>query len=157
MRKNKLILALSLWSVVCSLWSAAYAQNSGPQAPPVDIAISAPDNAVVGAMIPVTIKVTPSVDMHADISCLLPQGIMPVPEQGVRIMPYHPRGIPNIERIKQYRLIVNLWVGPMKANETKEFTFHVKAAQKGSYSLICVVQALAKWGEKEGSLTLNVN
>jgi hypothetical protein len=135
-----------------------HAQTSTqPQPPPVDIVISAPNNPVVGTEIPITIKVKPQVDMHADISCALPLNVEPVYEKGVRIMPYHSRGIPNIKRQIQCRLSAGLWAGPLKAGETKEFTFKVKTTQKGSYLLICVVQALAKWGEKEGSLVVNVN
>jgi hypothetical protein len=124
----------------------------------VDIAISAPDNLQTGQEIPITIKVTPQTDMHADISCLLPKGVMPIHGKGMHIMPYPQRGMfSNIERQKQYRLSVGLCRGLLKAGETKELIFKVKISQKGSYNLLCVVNSRVNRGEKNAALIINVH
>ena len=68
-------------------------------------------------------------------------------------MPYHQHGLPR----PNYHLAVGLRHGPIKAGETKEFTFNIKVANKGAYTLICQVQTPGKWNVKEEPLTLNIN
>jgi hypothetical protein len=122
-----------------------------------DIQFTTPVDSSAGAEIPVTMKITPQEDIRADISCLLPKGVMPVPGKGVHIMPYYQRGIPNMDRQKQYRFSAGLFRGLLKAGETKEFTFSIKAPQKGSYNLLGVVNSMPNWEEKDAVLTVNVN
>jgi hypothetical protein len=71
-------------------------------------------------------------------------------------MPYRQRRLPGPGRQKEYRFAAGLWVGPLRAGKTKEFIFHIKIAQKGSYQLVCIVDALAKWGVKEQPLIVNI-
>ena len=61
-----------------------------------------------------------------------------------------------MERQKQYRISLDLLRGLLKAGDTKEVTFHIKAIQPGTYTLICIVQSFAKRAEKEASLLLNL-
>jgi hypothetical protein len=153
----KKILLLGCFCLLITV-SFVYAQTSTqPQPPPVDITITAPDNPQVGQEIPITIKVTPQADMRGDISCLLPKGVQPIHEKGIHIRPYHQRGLPDMERQKQYRFSLDLSRSLLKAGETKEFSFKVKISQKGSYNLRCVVNSQPKLGEKSAILTVNIN
>jgi hypothetical protein len=142
--------------------SSAFGQpNSGPLPPPVNIEIATASVPKTGEEIELIIKVTPQEDMHADISCLLPEGVEPIREQGVRIMPFRENQMPinrrQLMRRMNYRFSAGLWVGPLPANQTKEFVLRVNIANPGNYELICRVDALAKWGEKEKIFTINVN
>jgi len=127
-----------------------------PLTPPVDIAITASDNLQISQDITVTIRITPRKDMNLDADCLIPNGVMPVSQPDLRIMPYHMNGLNGMPAQPQYYFAIGLMRGPIKAGETKEFTFQVKAAQKGSYTFICLAQIPGKWGEKKESLTLNI-
>ena len=151
-----LLFLLSLLTTVDS-----FAQNN-PVAPvlpvpPVTLEYSLSGTPQAGTPIAITIKVTPQADMHLDINCLLPQGVQPVIEQGIRIAPYREKFTPNPERQQNYYLGANLWVGLVKAGETKTFTFHITASKSGSYNFICLTDALKQWGQKELDFTVDVN
>jgi len=125
--------------------------------PPVTLEYSLSGTPQAGIPIAITIKVIPQQDMHLDINCLLPQGVQPVIEPGIRIAPYREKFTPNLERQQNYHLGANLWVGPAKAGEAKQFTFHVTAAKSGSYNFVCLADALKQWGQKELDFTIDVN
>ena len=127
-----------------------FAQGSGePQPPPVNIEISMRTISKVGGTVELKIKVTPEEDMHADISCLLPEGIKPVREKGVIVRPCMEREGLDLQQQTRYMEAIELWVGPLEAGATKEFSFQVLIPDKEKYEFIARVEALAKWGVKE--------
>jgi hypothetical protein len=134
----------SILFFLCLFFIPAFAQ-SFPLPPPVSLECSTIGTPEAGKNIPITVKVTPQEDMYLDISCFVPQGIMPVYGKGIRIRPHNGQ------------LVVGLWVGPLPGRITREFTFQVTAGGTGSYKLVCAAQALARWGETEEAYTLNVN
>ena len=101
--------------------------------------------------IPVTVKVTPQEDMPIDVSVLVPKGVGPVANPGIKIMPCRDGYAYN------YWLTLGLWSGPLIGGETKIFTFEVTASQKGSYQFLFRAYPLVKWGATEEAYTLVVN
>lgn len=137
--------------------SYASAQSSpGPQPPPVDIKLAMVGAPRIGEKTEIKLTVTPLEDMDADISCLLPQGIEPIREEGIMLLPYRERYIYDIQREMEYQYAVGLWIGPLKAGITKEFTFHIIVPDKQLYQLIAHLEALAKWGAKEDVLVIDI-
>ncbi len=127
-----LLLAFVVLGIILTIFSfTGFAQNSGtndnsPQSPPVDIVFTSVNSPVAGQELTLTLKVTPLEDMHADISCLLPEGIAPIREDGIMVRPYMDRQPYNQEQQVRYSYAIGLWVGPLTANTAKEFTFRIK-------------------------------
>ncbi len=157
-----IFLAFFVLGIILRIFSSiGFAQTpvtsaNAPQPPPVDIVFTAVNTPIAGQELILTLKVTPLEDMHADISCLLPEGVEPIREDGIMVRPYMDRQPHNQEQQIRYRYAIGLWVGPLTANTAKEFTFRVKASDKGNYGLIAHVEALAKWGIKEEPLAINI-
>ena len=107
------------------------------------------------------LEVTPLEDMHLDISCVLPEGVIPVMDPGIMIQPYVGRSMLNLDDsfidMPMQRDVVVLSVGPVVGGQMKEFVFRVTIPEAGSYEFIAVVEALAKWGVKREKLIVNVN
>ena len=137
-----------------------------PEAPPVNIELTSDQSsAFAGETFKIRVKVTPQQTMHADIRCLLPEAIQPVRNPGIQIWPVakgkqvrrpEPSNGHGRQHLQLYKESVKLWVGLIPAGEVKEFSFLVNAPKKGNYKLIVVVEALAKWGEKEKELVIHV-
>ena len=140
-----------IWAILSSYGLAQEIGTgaAGPLSPPVDIEFSVGNISGVGEEVELKIKVTPQEDMHVDISCLLPWGIEPIRERGVMVRPYRSREPYDIEREMRYMEAIQLWVGPLEAGVTKEFSFRVVIPDKERYEFIARVEALAKWGVKE--------
>jgi len=156
----KICLFLVSASLLISL--SSFAQNNtaakiGSLPPPVTIEYSLAGTPQTGTPLAITIKVNSPENIPLRIKCLLPRGVMPVREPGVKIIPYRERHMPDMKRRKGYAFAVDLWMGSLKAGEPKTFTFHVTIPQKGSYNIICLAGALAKYGQKEQGYTLIVN
>ncbi|MFH1622390.1 MAG: hypothetical protein ABIA97_04635 [Candidatus Omnitrophota bacterium] len=136
------------------------ANSNGPMAPPLDIAFTLDNTPQVGGEAVLKLIVTPLEDMHLDISCALPDGVMPVMESGIRLQPYENRDINNMEAPTIYqpmcKEVVGLWVGPVAAGQTKEFVFSVTITESGNYEFVAVIEALAKWGIKQEVLIINI-
>lgn len=135
--------------------SYIFVQESGPLPPPVDIEFTMEDIPRVGEEVTLRLKVTPQEDMHADISCLLPEGIESIREKGLMVRPYRDRRYGEQQQTR-YRQAIELWVGPLKGGATKEFVFRVKVPDKERYELIARAEALAKWGVKEEILVIDI-
>ena len=137
------------------------AENGGPLPPPVEIAFTLENAPQAGGEAILKLIVTPLEDMHLDISCALPEGVMPVMEPGIRLQPYENRDINSMEAPTifqpMYKEAVGLWVGPVTAGQTKEFVFSITITESGNYEFVAVVEALAKWGVKQEILALDVN
>lgn len=132
------------------------ANTSEPLPPPIDIKFTLENVPIEGGEAIVKLKVTPSEDMHADISCLLSEAVEPVKEGEVVVRPYVGRHPSAGQQSTIYAETVELWVGFLEAGITKEFTFRVIIPDKNRYELIAVVEALAKWGMKEQSLVIDI-
>ena len=130
--------------------------SGGLQPPPIDIAFTLENSPQAGQEAVLKLKVIPFEDMHADISCLLPEGIEPVREAGVMVRPYEEKHWRNRQQQPSHIEVVQLWVGPLTAGTTKEFVFRVKVPDKERYELIARVEALAKWGIKEEVLVIEI-
>ena len=90
-------LAFLTWVMLVTLSSSAFAQAGGsPQPPPVDIELAAASTPQVGQELTLTLKVIPKENMYADISCLFPQGVKLVKEEGDSLRPYHEKNV-NIQ------------------------------------------------------------
>ncbi len=156
----KICFLLGFSYLVVNLTSFAQSNSTDPNLPsppPVTLVYSVAGTPQAGTPIAINVKVTPQEDMHLDINCLLPQGVEPVYEPGVRIIPYAEKYTSDTISRRGYLLMAGLWTGPLSAGVIQEFTFHVTVSQKGSYKLICLADALAKWGQQEADYTLNVN
>ncbi|MEK6714495.1 MAG: hypothetical protein AABY43_00405 [Candidatus Omnitrophota bacterium] len=129
-----------------------------PLPPPVNIEFTTENAPSIDTETVLKLKVTPQEDMHADISCLLPEGIEPIRKEGIIILPYDDRGQFFSDGPNQpvYTQKIELWVGPLETGIAKEFTFRVIISDKNKYELIAVVEALAKWGIKEQSLVMDI-
>ena len=133
----------------------------GPQPPPVEISLTMENTAVApGDDIVLHLEVTPLEDMHLDIRCVLPEGVVPAIDPGIMIQPYMGRSMflddPFTDMPVQRDSVV-LSVGPVVGGQMKEFVFRVTIPAAGSYEFIAVVEALAKWGIKEEVLVIGVN
>ena len=155
LRGQRLLLFLSL-ALTAGLTALPQSTFNLP-APPVTLEYSVSGAPKAGDQAAITITVTPQEDMHLDINCLLPRGVAPVIEPGVQIVPYREKFTPNLERQKNYRLGANIFTGPLKAGETKAFTFHVVISSSGTYNFVCLADALKTWGQKELDFSVDVN
>ncbi|TBR18799.1 hypothetical protein EPO66_01135 [bacterium] len=157
-----LFLSLFLLGIISALPSSIiFAQipgssDSGIPTPPVNIIFTTQNTPQIDVETTLILKVTPLEDMHADISCFLPEGIEPVRENGILARPYANRQQHNQGQQPRYRYAIELWVGPLSAGITKEFTFRVKVPDNKRYELLARVEALAKWGVKEEPLVINI-
>ncbi len=143
----------------CAFTRQIAASTGEPSSPPVNIEFTLENTPSVGEEAVLKLTVTPLEDMHADISCLLPEGIEVGREQGVMVRPYMGMGLeePLFHEQEQiiYTEVIELYVGLLKANITKEFTFRVIISDNQTYELIARVDALAKWGVKQKNLVIN--
>ncbi len=130
---------------------------AGSLPPPVDIEFGAETTPIVGEEIELKLKITPFEDMYVDISCLLPQGVKPVREKGVIVQPCRQEYLLYVQPETLYIEAIHLWAGRLKANIVKEFTFRIIIPDKQKYELIARIEALAKWGIKDGILTIDIN
>ncbi len=142
-------------SFFCVFTRQIAASTGGPLPPPVDINFTLENIPSVDEEVVLKLTVTPLEDMHADISCLLPEGIQLVREQGIMVLPARDRYFPDTSQEKTlYFEAIELYVGPLQANTTKEFTFRVIIPDNQIYELIARVEALAKWGVREEVLMI---
>lgn len=95
-------------------------ERSGPLPPPVDIEVTTENTPQVNQEVTLIIRVNPLEDIHADISCLLPEGVNVVRHEGIMVQPCMDRYQPEDTAEKRYNEAVGLWVGPMQANTVKE-------------------------------------
>lgn len=151
----------SIFLVTGVIWAifsfCAFTQEGGgPLPPPVEIEFTTENTPRVGEEVTLRLKVTPLEDMHADISCLLPEGIRPIREKGIIVRPCMDREWHRREQQTRYMEAVELWVGPLEGGITKEFVFRVVIPDKERYELIARVEALAKWGVKEEVLVIDI-
>jgi len=138
---------------VCSI----RADSVEPLPPPVNIEFTTESTPAVNTETIFKLKVTPQEAMHADISCLLPGGIEPVRDEGIMALPYEDSyPFPNTESQPIYTQKISLWVGPLEAGITKEFTLRAIIPDKNRYELIARVEALAKWGIKDEILVIDI-
>jgi hypothetical protein len=136
-------------------------ESGGILPPPVDITLTTQNIPAIGEAVTVVLRVTPLEDMHADIRCLLPEGVKPVMDPGLMVHLYEDRYLQSEQAFASYppvqREVIGLWVGPLPAGETKELVFRVTITEAGTYEFTAVVEALAKWGIKEETLSININ
>lgn len=124
-------------------------KRGGRLPPPVDIEATTENTPQVNQEVTLIIRVNPLEDMHADISCLLPEGVKAVRQEGIMVQPCMDRYLHEGHTEKRYNEAVGLWVGPMQGNTIKEFRFKVVMLEKEKYEFIVRFEALAKWGVKE--------
>ena len=151
-----------LTSLIWIIFSSVLAQEISPAParplpPPIDIEFDAETTPIAGEETELKLKIIPLENMHTDISCLLPQGVEPVREEGAIVQPCRQEHLLYSQPETIYIEAIRLWVGPLKANIAKEFTFRVIIPDKQKYELIARVEALAKWGVKEVILTIDIN
>lgn len=137
---------------------SVFAQESvEPLPPPIEIIFITENVPQLDSETVLKLRATPLEDMHAEITCFLPEGIEPVREKGILVRPYiNDRDMLNIEQAIKYTEVVDLWIGQLRAGITKEFSFRVIIHNKERYKLIARVAALEKWGEKEAVLNINM-
>jgi len=157
-------LSVTLCSALFVINSAAQsAVTGGPLPPPVEITFITQNAPAVGEDIQLILQVTALEDMHADIRCLLPEGVEGVMQPELMVMPVMGGGAPlflppdaDMSTLPQYTEEIILFTGPLVAGEIKEFTFSVKAHESGHYELAARVQAMAKWGSIDEPLILDI-
>lgn len=147
-----LICGMLLFSVIAQ---GAESAVERPLSPPVNIEFSIDSTPKLGEEVTLRLTITPLEDMHAEISCLLPEGVEVIREKGIMVRPYRER-FHTAQKLPMYRQAVVLSVGPLKGGITKEFVFRAKVSKVGQYELIAQLKALAKWGVKEEFLVLNI-
>lgn len=136
--------------------------GGGPQPPPVDISLTVENTTIAeNDEVVLYLKVMPLEDMHLDISCVLPEGAVPVKGHGIMVQPYIGRiaynfDDPFTDTLKQ-RNSVTVFVGPVVGGQMKEFAIRVVMAETGAHEFIAIVKALAKWGVKEEKFVVNIN
>lgn len=158
LRIESIIAVLLLFSLFCQVYADA---SSGPQPPPVEISLTTENiNVAPGDEVVLHLKVTPLEDMHLDISCVLPEGVMPVMVPGIMLRPYMERDMHRFDDpfmgMPMQRDAVVLSVGPVVGGQMREFAFRVIIPETGNYEFIAVIEALAKWGIKEKNLIIEV-
>lgn len=131
------------------------AQESQPLPPPVDIEFTSEGvSGMAEGELLIKVTVTPQEDMHADIRCLLPEGVEPQDAQGMMVSPSDESRFLDIPSDILYHQVIGLHVGPLKAGISKEFSFRIKITDHEQHELIVIVEALAKWGMKTQRLTV---
>jgi hypothetical protein len=130
------------------------AQNTeGPQLPPVNVEFKLMNTPQVGGDAEIKLIVTPQEDMHIDISVLVPEGLKARPEDGFPIMPQNNASM-NPVSSKSSAELINFWVGPVKAKDTKEYVFHIKISEQGKHSLVAQIRDLMQYGVKQEVLEI---
>lgn len=138
-------------------------EGGGPLPPPVEIEFTAENTPIVGEEVTLKLIVIPLEDIHADISCLLPEGVRLV-EEGVTVCRHNPHddigrylyGF-DIEDRLRYTREVQLWSGPLEGRITKEFFLQVVVPDKKRYELIIQVEILGEWLVKEKSVVIDID
>jgi hypothetical protein len=97
---------------------------------------------------------------HLEISCILPEGVMPVMEPGVIVRPYEERehdivGDPLAD-LSEQRYEIILWAGPVFGSENKGFIVRPTIPKTGSYEFAAIVKSLGQWGIKKEKLLIHV-
>jgi hypothetical protein len=157
---NLMLGVVAIVLVVFFVCVHSYAQEAGttePLSPPVEIQFNLQNSPVVGGEAKLKLTVRPLQDMHADISCLLPEWIEFVDDGTVNLRPCDENKIFDGGESVVYPEAVELFVGPLAAGTIKVFSFSVRINNKGIYRLIARVQALAQWGVKEEIFIIEVN
>lgn len=125
-----------------------------PEAP-ASLEIISPGTVTSGQEFIVSVKITPQIDFHADVSFLLAANLEPIEQPGLILHLYQGKSAdPNQSDSHFYSL--GLWAGPLTANETKELSFRATAIEQGTYNLKCLIRPLADWGLKEEVFTIQV-
>ncbi len=127
-----------------------------PLSPPVDIVFTAVNSPAIGQELILTLKVAPFEDMHVEIACLLPVGITVREDEGITVCPFRDSHRFSRQYEGKYYGTALLYVGPLAKGAAKEFIFRLNIPAKGKYELVSYVDALAKWGTKEESLTVDI-
>lgn len=158
--------------LTCLFFSVSVFAQDKPLPPPVDISFNFEGIPQIGKEVGIKVKVTPKEEMHAEITCFLPAGLEAITDKkdiNLRHVrdeePYGQRYIKdNREKVrgnkdkKQIKpTALCLWLGPIKANETKEYIFQVKIPDSQRYEIVCRAQAMAKWGFKDESFVIDLN
>lgn len=123
--------------------------------PPVNMEFTAENTPEAGKEIILKLKVTPLEDMHAEISCLLPQEIEPIIDNNVRVKLYKEKQ-PISQNLSVYKQKIVFYTGPLKGGIAREYLFRIKVSDIGKYELIGRAEALAKWRIKDNKLVLNI-
>ena len=165
LKASRIILSRFKFLVLVMLLCAFYfapiafsqdADNAIPP-PPVELQFSI-DNPPAGiGEVKLKLSLKALEDMHADISCLLPEGIEFVDNGSTNLRPSDEVKILDGDKPVFYPEAAELFVGPMVAGTTKEFSFSVRINNKGVYKLIARAQAMAIWGIKEEVLVIEIN
>jgi hypothetical protein len=142
--------------ICCTATQNVEGNTGGPLPPPVNIEFTVVNTPQAGEETMLKVIVTPLEDMHADISCVLPEGVRLVMEEGLMLHPYMDRHLYNEQEFPLHREAIGLWVGPLAGGESKEFAFRVVISDRGSYGFLAIVEALSKWGIKKEVLVIDI-
>ncbi|MGE5279452.1 MAG: hypothetical protein ACM3L6_01740 [Deltaproteobacteria bacterium] len=148
-----LLALLFLLSVIYVPFADSQEEADSILSPPVDIQFTFENTPMVEGEALLKVTVMPQEDMHVDISCLLPEGVEAVLNQGVSVRPHEESHGIDSDLSFSYKDEIILWVGPLKAGEPKEFLFKVKFLGSQNHELVARIKALAKWGVKDQVLS----
>lgn len=133
------------------------ANTGGSLSLPVNIEFAIENTPRVNEEISIKIRVVLLENMHADIGCILPNGVHLVGGPEVRLRSYSDQR-PYAEQ-DAYRLnaeAIELWVGPLLAGEVKEFTVRMIISSEGHHDLVVIVEDLEKAAVKEVIIGVDV-
>lgn len=154
MKKKSMFAWLSCLFIQLLFTCLLSAQNmEAPQLPAVDVEFKLLSTPLVGGEAEVSLKVTPLVNADLDISVIVPEGFKAKLEDGFPVMPQNGASTDPVSG-RNYIESINLFVGPVKANETKEYIFHIIISEQGKHTILAQIQDLMKYGVIQKSLEI---
>ena len=132
-----------------------------PPAPPVDIEFMNADASLIGRERILKISILPHEDIHADISCIVPDGVWLVLKPEFVVNQYLEDDLNNEltstnSLITSQKKIISMSTGLLPVGYRKDFIFSIIFTKKGNYELKAIVDPLSKWGIKEKTLMVNI-